>query len=459
MYEALLNSPSDFLKRLTIYRRLHDDSLLRNSLFLMATTIFSSLLGYFYWVIAAHTYTASEVGLASAIISVMTLTSLLSNLGFGSALVQILPRREHGHDWSALLNFSLIASSLTSLLGGLIAVILLLRSPQFAEMTQNYVYVGAFLASVPLWTASMLVDSTFTAERATSNMMTRNLIFSIMKIMLLVLFSAMNIQGLGIFLSWILSAFVALIASFILIRRLGRGYLLSFRGWKTHSRTLLSALIGNYFINLGGALPLYLLPVFVTARLSAADNAYFYATWMLGSQFSLISVAVAASLFAEGSYTTANISAKIRRSVAITTVLLLPSMALVFVFGYRILGIFGPVYPERGTPLLMLLTFAAIFDAITSIYVSVLRVQNRLRAATVLNTLMAVLTISLSWIFLPTLGITGTGCAWLIAQGTGTLITITDYLLTRRNIVQMETGPELSDGIESAVTETVASSS
>src|SRR5258707_6352189 len=107
----------------------------------------------------------------------------------------------------------------------------------------------------------------------------------------------------------------------------------------------------------------------------------------------------------------------------------------------------------------MLLTFAAIFDAITSIYVSVLRVQNRLRAATVLNTLMAVLTISLSWIFLPTLGITGPGWAWLIAQGTGTLISITDYLLTRRNIVQMETGPELSDRIEAAGTDTVASSS
>src|SRR5258708_24068281 len=165
----------------------------------MATTIFSSLLGYFYWVIAAHTYPASEVGLASAIISVMTLTSILSNLGFGSALVQILPRREHGHDWSALLNFSLIASSLTSLLGGLIAVIILLGSPQFAEMTQNYVYVGAFLASVPLWTASMLIDSTFTAERATSNMMTRNLIFSIRKIILLGLFPALHIQGLAIF--------------------------------------------------------------------------------------------------------------------------------------------------------------------------------------------------------------------------------------------------------------------
>src|SRR5258708_36061228 len=138
----------------------------------MATTIFSSLLGYFYWVIAAHTYTASEVGLASAIISVMTLTSLLSNLGFGSALVQILPRREHGHDWSALLNFSLIASSLTSLLRGLIAVILLLRSPQFAEMTQNYVYVGAFLASVPLWPASKLVTSTVTLEQPSRKLVT-----------------------------------------------------------------------------------------------------------------------------------------------------------------------------------------------------------------------------------------------------------------------------------------------
>src|SRR5437868_9292122 len=107
---------------ITFPRRIASDSLMRNSLFIMATTASSSVLGYFYWVIAARTYQDYEVGVVSAVISVMTLTSILTNMGFGSTLVQALPHRAAGHDWSLTFNAALIATSVLGLLGGLVAV-------------------------------------------------------------------------------------------------------------------------------------------------------------------------------------------------------------------------------------------------------------------------------------------------------------------------------------------------
>src|SRR5579859_2991335 len=62
-------------------------SLMRNSVFIMGTTIATSGLGYLYWLVAAHAFTAYEVGVASTLISAMILISSLSNLGLGATLI------------------------------------------------------------------------------------------------------------------------------------------------------------------------------------------------------------------------------------------------------------------------------------------------------------------------------------------------------------------------------------
>src|SRR2546430_16197089 len=103
--------------------RMHRDSLLRNSVYLMGTTVATSAIGYLYWVAAAHIYSVYDVGLASAFISAMMLTSTFANLGIGSALVQMLPQCKEGYAWSLTLNVSIALGTLTSLLGGIIVAI------------------------------------------------------------------------------------------------------------------------------------------------------------------------------------------------------------------------------------------------------------------------------------------------------------------------------------------------
>ena len=63
----------------------------------------------------------------------MTLASTIANLGIGSTLIQTLPHRESGHDWSLTLNAGLAIGILAGFLAGVAVVVVLpLLSPQFA---------------------------------------------------------------------------------------------------------------------------------------------------------------------------------------------------------------------------------------------------------------------------------------------------------------------------------------
>jgi len=196
-------------------------------------------------------------------------------------------------------------------------------------------------------------------------------------------------------------------------------------------RPMLSSFTGNHFISIGGILPMYVLPVFVAIRLSAADNAYFYTTWMMCSVFFMVSPSVATALFSEGSHTAKDIMLKARNSLLIIGLLLSPILLVFFVGGRYLLSLFGSNYPQHGLALLILLAISAAPDAITNIYVSLLRVQGRLRSAALLNLGMAAITLAIAWILLPTQGIAGAGWAWLIGQSAGSLVVGADFFIFR----------------------------
>lgn len=407
--------------------RFKSDSLLRNSAFIMCSTVITSGIGYLYWILAAHIYTPHDVGLASAFISAMTLTSIFTNLGIGTAMVQLLPKRKADYEWSLTLNICLAIGILTSLVGGIVVgLVLPFISSQFATANYYTSYILIFLLGVIFNTVTTMLDQTFVAERASGNMAIRNAAFAVFKLLLMI--PLIQLGSLGVFASWVLAlAVTVLLAAFILIPRLKRRYHLAIRGMREQIRPMLSSFTGNHFISLGGVLPMYLLPVFVAIRLSATDNAYFYTTWMMCSVFFMVSPSVATALFSEGSHTASNIMLKARNSLLIISLLLSPIL-LVFFFGSRyLLALFGPNYPEHGFVLLILLGISAAPDAITNIYVSLLRVQGRLRSAALLNLGMAAITLVIAWILLPTQGIAGAGWAWLIGQLAGSVVVGADF--------------------------------
>lgn len=416
-----------------LLRRARSDSLVRNSLFIMGTTVTNSAIGYVFWILVARTCSTRQVGLGAALIAAMSLVAMLSNVGSSYTLIQVLPTRPTGRDWSRTFNACMAAALCASVLGACISLAVLPRlSPQFL-VVREAAYQIVIIGGVAFWTASTLFDSVFVAERRAGNMLARNATAATAKLGLMLGLIALGVTtSFGIVNVWMVSTAGSLVvAAVVLLPRLHRGYRLQVRGIASEARRLLPPFIGHYFVTVGGLVSVTLVPIVVTSRLSATSNAYFYTTWMLCSVFFMISPAIAASLFAEASHEEGSLHAKSRSAFLLSTALLgLPAMMLLF-GGRFVLGLFGPEYARHSYTLLVLLLVSSVPDAITNIYIIVLRVEKRFHAAAALNIGMGLGTVVLTWLALPRVGITGAGIAWLAMQTAGTGFVAVDLHLRR----------------------------
>lgn len=76
-------------------RSLYTDPLYRNSLALMLNSAFSAFFGLLFWIVAARTMPAKDIGLATAAISAAALIVGLSKLGLDAGLVRYLPESKN----------------------------------------------------------------------------------------------------------------------------------------------------------------------------------------------------------------------------------------------------------------------------------------------------------------------------------------------------------------------------
>ena len=409
-------------------------SLLRNSGYIMLTTGVNSGLGYVFWLVVAHAYPADRIGVAAALIAAMTFIAAIANLGTSPALIQLLPGARNEADWSRTISTSIATGATAGFVIALLCALVILPaiSPSLAVTRASVSYVLLFSFGVALWSVSLISDYLFIAERRSENMTARNFSFGVLKLALVIavpLFAARS--ALSIFGSWVAGCALSLVLAYVLLMpRLRYRFTFSSRGTLAALRLSVRPYLGNYLTTLGNVIPFALLPIFVIARRSPADNAYFYVTWLLGGAFFTISSAVGSALFAEGTHDVERVDSLGRSAVKITAALLLPMMLLFFIAGHALLDLFGSRYSNHGGTLLILLTVSAVPDAITNLYIARLRALDRLGFAAATNLAMAAITLGVAWLLLPPLGIAGAGVAWLAAQSAGSLAVFVD--MTRR---------------------------
>lgn len=413
-----------------LLKRARGDSLLRNSLFMMATTVVNSAFGYLFWLAAARLFSPAAVGLASAIISVSTIISLCAQLGVATVLIQSLPGHKDPTDWwLTLWTVTLMGAATTLLLSCAALLVLPLISRDFASLSHP-VYWLLFGAGTVAGTVGSILDTAFVAERVSGNMLGRNTVVSGGKAMVLLPIAWLGSAGvLALLSAWSLAAVLGIaVGGLLVVRRVGTWHRPRPRASIDHARTLVRRIVGNQFVGLGGALPPLLLPLLVTARLSARDNAYFYTTWMMCGILLVISPAIARSLFAEGVHSPGGLRRSTRSALAILCFLLVPGMVVFLLVGGILLSTFGHEYAQHSILLLRLIVLSAVPDAITNLYVSVLMVERRVARAAYLNVGMGFGTIVVSWVLLPSVGVAAVGWAWLAMQLAGCLMVAIDFV-------------------------------
>lgn len=444
------------IRRLPSYlNRVRSDSLIRNSLYLMASTVVTAGLGYVFWIFAAHAFTSQEVGIGSAVISLCSTAALLTYLGSFAMLIERLPGSERSSAWTAtLIHVCLVTAGVTAVATA-VSVPVLMTSKHYRLFFSTMPPILIAVVGAAAWTLVNLLGAAFIAARRAGRLLSIQTLVSVTKVLFVLPLAAAGAGAAGLIGAWVASAVVGVVFGMAwLVPRMGLGQrpglhphrrrpvTSDFRmrqHWRPRHRRALAPpsgesvlhWLGQHLTSAGGILIPLVLPILVVLRLGVTQNAYFYITEMMGAAFFMVSPSVAQAVFAEGVRAHSNLRSVVVKAFRVIAIMLIPAMAVMIVCGRLILMLFGASYAAAGYGLLILLAIAALPDAVSNVAVVVCRVTDRLRYSTVLNLGIMVMTLFGAWVLMPLLGIVGVGVAWLGAQTIGAVASLPVYAKIR----------------------------
>jgi len=384
-----------------------------NAYYLMANTVVGSILGFAFWTVAARYYSPQDIGLSSALISSTGLIMTISNLGLGAGLIRFLPSSSKPN---SLINSSLILTSLASFIVGVIFLSgLNLWSPKLIFILKDYRYILFFLALSIFTMISSIQDNIFIAYRSAKFTFMKNTIIAIIKIILLLFL--LNLGAFGIFSATGIGIILAVLISMtLLLPKVIPDYRFSYALDKDVLKDTIRFSFENYVAGLVGGLHTMILPLMILNTLGAEANAYYYIAYSIAGVLFIIPGAISTSLFAEGSNDITNLSHNVKRSLQLSLMLLSLGIITVFLFGDKILLLFGKTYSQASFEMLKLLSISAIPIAINSIIFTVLRINFKMKTVIRLSALNSIGILALAYLLSQKFQLTGIGIAWIIMQ-------------------------------------------
>ena len=399
------------------YKKNH---LARNSIWVILGTGMNAALGLAFWAEATHSHSTSVIGQASAVIAAMTFASTVAMVGLGTTVVQVLPTADDD-TWSTAVNALVIGGSVVGLLVGIVTAIILPHLSSNLAFTSGPATAACISLGVAALTLATLLDYVFTAERATHYIAVRGFTFGLLKLAVLALLIKIGLDSASFLVgAWVVGSILTSgITLSWQLSQLGRQHRFGLNGVARYLRKWFRVLFLHHLTSLGGIMIPSLMPVLVVSRLSKADSAYFYVAWLVSGILLTVSSAIAGNLLADLSYGDDALESKLRRAWHLIGALMLPPMLVIAVFGRAILNVFGPAYAAHSYGILLIFVIVAIPDAITNVYVTVLRVRHYPERAAAMNIGMAFIALGGGWWLMGVFGLMGAAWAWALSQASG----------------------------------------
>lgn len=402
------------------------DPLFSNAYFLMGNTMVSSAIGFLFWIIATQLYSAKDIGLGSALISIMGIISLLSQLGLDVCIIRFIPGEKNKAD---MVNSCLTITALTSV--ALSAIFIWWTDKWFPELIfikSSYSFILLFFILNTMNSLLSFQLNTFIAFRNAKYAFTQAIITSSRILLLLI---AKSLGGIGIYISAAIPiALAAFFGNYFI-----RGICPNYKPMTIVKPEIISNMffysIKNYIANLITNIPNFILPLIALSFLGATANAYFYISWQISLIILAIPLAMSRSLLAEESITEQRSTANMNKSIKHLLIILIPINFIIFSFGRDMLSLFGDLYSENSFWLLMILTLSSVPYSINIIYAAEKRIQNKLEQVIYMFGLMNLILYVCCIIFIPRLDLIGIGIAWFIANLIITIILLVKHLMDK----------------------------
>lgn len=383
-----------------------------NSFYILLTYLSSAFFGFIFWIAAAKMYTPQEVGIATALISSMSLIVLLAKVGLDFSIIRYFPAR----DKSVVYSTSIVITTLFSLIFGLIFILGVdLFSPELKDIYTLESAGLLFIFIIANATAN-LAGIAFVALRRSEYYLLQNLLAGSK---ILFLFPLAYLGAFGIFGSVGISFILTAVFSSLLIAKSGIKH--SFRVDRGFIAGSFHFSLGNYLVGLFQTAPNLVLPIMVLNILGADAAAYYYIAFSVAFILFIVPNAISTSLFVEGSNGESLRQSTIRSSIAIYA-LLIPAVVILYFSGDIILGLIGKEYAANGFELFRVMIFTSLVLPVTYIYSAVKRVQNGVRDLVLLNGVVFASLILLAQTCTTAYGIVKIGYAWVISYAVGVLL-------------------------------------
>ena len=138
------------------------DPLLKNSLFIMLTSISGAGFGFIFWMLAAKFYPAEDVGIATALISSMALLVLLSRFGLDFSIIRFFPTNDKSRIFSTS---AIITTSFAVIFGAVFIAGVDILSPELGSLLKPPRNAALFLIFLAASSVTALTGISFIAIR------------------------------------------------------------------------------------------------------------------------------------------------------------------------------------------------------------------------------------------------------------------------------------------------------
>jgi len=377
----------------------------------------TSVLGIGYWILAARLYSEEVVGLNSAVITSMFFLANVSQFNLMHALNRFVPSA--GQQTTGLVLKSYLVSVVMAVVASAVFLTGLgLWAPSLSGLRSSPAESVWFIFATVSWCIFVLQDSVLIGLRQAKWVPLENILYAVVKLMLLVVFATALPEG-GIFMSWTVPVlFLTLPVNALIFFRLIPAHVRTVpaEGTPIGTKNIVRFVAGDYLSSLVWMTTIALLPLMILERLGASASAHFYLAWNITYALYSVSSNMGMSLVTEGARDEAKLNFYSYQALQQILRLIIPAVALIVVGAPFILRLYGENYATEGSILLQLLSLSAVPYAFVALYISMARVQRHIyKIFSVFVVLCTVVLVS-AYFLSSAYGITGIGLAWLVGQ-------------------------------------------
>lgn len=404
---------------------------------LVAGAAVQAVTGSLFWLIAARTGTSTEVGHASALFTSVMFVNYAIGLGLPVALARYAAGRDRESD--VVFTWGVIATLVSSFVGSLLYLTVV--SPPAADViTRGNWWTGAALFWVLVAGAglSLLVDVRLMTARRWNLVLARMVVVGVVRIPLLAVPVAAGDREWWLF---VLAAGPTALSGLLgvpLLRPLVGSRLRLAPAPATAAPAARYSLV-NWLSTLAYGAPYFALPVIVLVHVAPATNASFYVAWSITQVAFYVPSAIGQALLAEGGRDGAQVHAQVRLALGIAVALMAAASAATFVGRSLVVTVYGDEYREAAR-ILPVLMAAGVPWALTSLYLTEVRVRHRHVATVAITAALTLAILVPALLTVPASGVDGASWSWLFGNLAAAAVAVAAVRLSRTSSSGVTTG-------------------